>query len=202
AKEGRMHILKIMKEAIAEPRPTLSKYAPRLTTIQIPVEAIGTVIGKGGETIRNITSQTNTEIDIADDGTITIAATDSESAERAIAIINGLTAEPEEGTVYSGEVKEVRDELGAIVEFLPKITGLLHISEISHKRITKASEALKAGEKVSVKLIRVQQDPKTGKTKYSLSMKALMPPPEGMETCPPAPPQGSSRRPQHSGTRR
>ncbi len=202
ARVGRLQILQIMAQAIDKPRPTLSKYAPRLTTIQIPVDAIGTVIGKGGETIRSITSQTNTEIDIADDGTITIAASDSESAERAIAIIKGLTAEPEEGNVYSGEVKEVRDELGAIVEFLPKITGLLHISEISHKRVTKASDALKAGEKVSVKLIRVQQDPKTGKTKYSLSMKALMPPPEdAVETRKPSPPSGH-RRPQHSGNRR
>ncbi|MCS7012440.1 MAG: polyribonucleotide nucleotidyltransferase [Chloroherpetonaceae bacterium] len=199
AKVGRLQILKIMSEAIAAPRPELSKYAPRLTTIQIPVEAIGTVIGKGGETIRSITSQTNTEIDIADDGTITIAATDKESAERAIAIIKGLTAEPEEGSVYSGEVKEVRDELGAIVEFLPKITGLLHISEISHKRIRKASEALKAGEKVSVKLIRIQQDPKTGKTKYSLSMKALMPPPENTETHPPRENRPQKRPPYRNG---
>jgi len=197
ARQGRLHILKIMKDAIATPRADLSKYAPRLTTMKIPVETIGAVIGKGGETIRNITAETGTEIDIADDGTVTIASVSGEGAERAMQMIKNLTTAPEVGTVYNGAlIKEVRDELGAFVEILPKIEGLLHISEISFKRVERASDVLKAGDRVDVKLMEVRKDPKTGKTKYSLSMKALLPKPEGWQERPPR--DSRDRRPQRS----
>ncbi len=180
ARQGRLHILAEMEKAIAAPRPELSKYAPRLTTMQIPVEAIGTVIGKGGETIRSIIAETGTEIDIDEDGTVTIASTTGEGAEKAMARIKQLTSEPEVGTIYENAlVKEVRDELGAFVEILPKTEGLLHISEISHERITKASEKLKTGQRITVKLIDIQRDPKTGKPRFKLSAKALLPKPEG-----------------------
>ncbi len=186
AKQGRLHILAEMEKAIAAPRPELSKYAPRLTTMQIPVDAIGAVIGKGGETIRGIIAETGTEIDIADDGTVTIASTTSDGAERAMARIKQLTSEPEVGAVYDNAlVKEVRDELGAFVEILPKMEGLLHISEISHERISKASDKLKAGERIAVKLIDIQTDPKTGKKRLKLSAKALLPKPEGYVERPP-----------------
>jgi polyribonucleotide nucleotidyltransferase len=197
AKQGRLHILGEMEKAIAAPRPELSKYAPRLTTMQIPVEAIGAVIGKGGETIRGIIAETGTEIDIAEDGTVTIASTTGDGAERAMARIKQLTTEPEIGMVYENAlVKEVRDELGAFVEILPKTEGLLHISEISHERITKASDKLKAGERIAVKLIDIQKDPKTGKPRFKLSAKALIPKPEGHVERPPreSRPEGSFNR--------
>ncbi len=190
AKQGRLHILGEMEKAIAAPRPELSKYAPRLTTMQIPVEAIGAVIGKGGETIRGIIAETGTEIDIADDGTVTIASTTGDGAERAMARIKQLTSEPEVGAVYENAlVKEVRDELGAFVEILPKTEGLLHISEISYERVAKASDKLKVGERIAVKLIDVQKDPKTGKTRLKLSAKALLPKPEGYVERPPREPR-------------
>ncbi|ACF13542.1 Polyribonucleotide nucleotidyltransferase [Chloroherpeton thalassium ATCC 35110] len=178
ARQGRMHILKIMDEAITSPRQELAKYAPRLTTIQIPVDAIGAVIGKGGETIRALTSETNTEIDIADDGTVTIASVSSEGSAAAVDAIKLLVSDPEVGMVYNGKVKEVRDDLGAIVEILPGVTGLLHISELSHQRGTKPSDILKVGQKTKVKLIRMAKDPKDPRrTRYSLSMKVLVEPP-------------------------
>ena len=190
AKQGRLHILDEMEKAIVTPRPELSKYAPRLTTLQIPVEAIGAVIGKGGETIRGIIAETGTEIDITDDGTVTIASVSGDGAERAVARIKQLTSEPEVGTVYENAlVKEVRDELGAFVEILPKMEGLLHISEISYERVAKASDKLKAGERIAVKLIDVQKDPKTGKTRLKLSAKALLPKPEGYVERPPREPR-------------
>ncbi len=202
AKQGRLHILAEMEKAIAAPRPELSKYAPRLKTMQIPVEAIGTVIGKGGETIRSIIAETGTEIDIADDGTVTIASTNGDGAERAMARIKQLTSEPEVGAVYENAlIKEVRDELGAFVEILPKTEGLLHISEISHERITKASDKLKAGERIAVKLIDIQKDPKTGKPRLKLSAKALLPKPEGHVERPPREPRPDSSLNRDGGSR-
>jgi polyribonucleotide nucleotidyltransferase len=190
AKQGRMHILGEMAKAITEPRSDLSKYAPRLTTIQIPVEAIGAVIGKGGETIRAITAETGTEIDIADDGTITIASVTGEGAEKALARIKALTAEPEIGTVYENViVKEVRDELGAFIEILPKVEGLLHISEMAYERVEKATDIVKAGDRITVKLLDVQKDPKSGKPRLRLSLKALLPKPEGYQERAPREPR-------------
>ncbi|MBC8044895.1 MAG: polyribonucleotide nucleotidyltransferase, partial [Rhizobacter sp.] len=185
AKEGRLHILDKMNEAITEPRADLAQYAPRLTTIQIPVESIGAVIGKGGETIRALVAESGAQIDIADDGMVTIAATTGESAEKAMNAIKAIIATPEVGTIYEGKVREVRDELGAFVEILPKTDGLLHISEISYTRVERASDVLKVGDKIQVKLIDVKKDPRTGKTKMSLSMKALLPKPDGYVERPP-----------------
>jgi len=182
ARQGRFHILGIMEKAISEPRTELAKYAPRLTTIQIPPDAIGAVIGKGGETIRNLTAETGTEIDIAEDGTVTIASTTSEGSAAAVNAINLLVSDPEVNVVYNGKVKEVRDELGAIVEFMPNHTGLLHISEISHERGIKPSSVLKVGQKVDVKLIRIAKDPKDPRRqRYSLSIKALQENPAAQE---------------------
>ncbi|MCX7929493.1 MAG: polyribonucleotide nucleotidyltransferase [Chlorobi bacterium] len=173
AREGRLHILRIMNACIAEPRPELSRYAPRLTTIKIPVEAIGMVIGPGGATIREITRQTNTEINIEEDGTVVIAAVNQENADMAIDWIKGLTREPELGEVYHAKVKEIREGLGAIVEFLPKKLGLLHISQIAHERVNSIIDYLKPGDIVELKLIEIQPD-----GKFRLSRKALLPPPE------------------------
>jgi len=174
ARRGRMHILDVMAEAIPESREDIGRYAPRLTTIQIPVDAIGMVIGKGGETIRSITEETGAEINIDDDGTVTIACSSPEGTKAAIETIKTLVSKPEVGTVYMGKVRDIRDELGAFVEFLPKTDGLVHISEISKQRIAKVSDVLKVGDRIKVKLIDVRKDPRTGKTKFALSMKALL----------------------------
>ncbi|HHE31358.1 MAG TPA: polyribonucleotide nucleotidyltransferase [Chlorobaculum parvum] len=174
AREGRMHILNIMTEAIPEAREDIGRYAPRLTTIQIPVDAIGMVIGKGGETIRSITEETGAEINIDDDGTVTIACSSPEATKAAVETIKTLVSKPEVGTIYMGKVRDIRDELGAFVEFLPKTDGLVHISEIARERIAKVSDVLKPGERVKVKLIDIRKDPRTGKTKFALSIKALL----------------------------
>lgn len=173
AREGRLQILRIMNECIDKPRPELSRYAPRLTTIKIPVEMIGMVIGPGGATIREITKQTNTEISIEEDGTVIIAAVNQENAQMAIDWIKGLTREPELGETYHAKVKEVREGLGAIVEFLPKKQGLLHISQIAHERVHNILDYVKPGDIVELKLIEIQPD-----GKFRLSRKALLPPPE------------------------
>jgi len=182
AREGRMHILNIMTDAIPEAREDIGRYAPRLTTIQIPVDAIGMVIGKGGETIRSITEETGAEINIDDDGTVTIACSSPEATKAAVETIKTLVSKPEIGTVYMGKVRDIRDELGAFVEFLPKTDGLVHISEIARERIAKVSDVLKPGERVKVKLIDIRKDPRTGKTKFALSIKALIGTEESGET--------------------
>ena len=174
ARHGRLHILDIMTEALPESREDIGRYAPRLTTIQIPVDAIGMVIGKGGETIRSITEETGAEINIEDDGTVTIACSSPEGTKAAVETIKTLVSKPEVGTVYMGKVRDIRDELGAFVEFLPKTDGLVHISEIARERIAKVSDVLKVGDRVKVKLIDVRKDPRTGKTKFALSIKALL----------------------------
>jgi len=174
ARRGRLHILDKMEEAIPSARVELAQFAPRLTTIQVPVDAIGLIIGKGGETIRSITEETGAEINIEDDGTVTIACSSVEGTHAALATIKTLLAKPEVGTTYLGKVRDVRDELGAFVEFLPKTDGLVHISEISAtERVAKVSDHLKIGDRIKVKLVDVRKDPHTGKTRFALSMKAV-----------------------------
>ncbi|MBM3163583.1 MAG: polyribonucleotide nucleotidyltransferase [Chlorobi bacterium] len=174
ARKGRLHILEKMQEAIPASREELAAYAPRLTTIQIPVDAIGLIIGKGGETIRSITEETGAEINIEDDGTVTIACSNVEGTHAALSTIKTLLAKPEVGTTYLGKVRDIRDELGAFVEFLPKTDGLVHISEISAtERVAKVSDHLKIGDRIKVKLVDVRKDPRTGKTRFALSMKAV-----------------------------
>jgi len=173
ARKGRLHILNEMEKAIPATRLELANFAPKLTTIKVPVDCIGMIIGKGGETIRGITEETGAEINIADDGTVTIACSSSEGTNAALATIKNLTAKPEVGNVYVGKVRDIRDELGAFVEFLPKTDGLVHISEISTVRVSKVSDHLKVGDKVTVKLVDIRKDPRTGKNKFALSIKAI-----------------------------
>jgi polyribonucleotide nucleotidyltransferase len=174
ARDGRLHILGKMNEALSAPKSELSTYAPRLTTMKIPTDAIGLVIGPGGKTIRQIQADCGVEINIEEDGTLTIAALSGEASDKAKAFITGLVAEPEEGGTYSGRVTQVREGLGAIVEFLPKKEGLLHISEIDHQRIENVSDVIQVGDVFDVKLIAVKPD-----GKFSLSRKALLEKPEG-----------------------
>jgi len=169
AKEGRLHILNIMKEAIAEPREKISDYAPHLYTMTVPVDMIGAVIGPGGKNIRNIIEVSGAEINIDDDGTVVIAALSGESAAIAQAMIAKITELPEKGKTYDGKVVKTTD-FGAFVEIIPGKEGLLHISQIDKKRVAKVEDVLKRGDRISVKVLEI--DKTTGK--ISLSHKAVM----------------------------
>ena len=168
AKEGRMHILNIMNDTISQARESISEFAPHLYTINIPVDMIGGVIGPGGKTIRNIITESGSEIDIEDDGKVTIAAISKESAAIARKMIEELTQVPEVGKIYDGIVKSVKD-FGAFVEIFPGKEGLLHISEIENKRVNKIQDVIKYGMKVKVKLLAIDE---VGKLK--LSRKVLL----------------------------
>lgn len=175
AKEGRMHILAIMNDLIDAPRDDISSYAPRFLTISIPEDKIGAVIGSGGETIRGIVKDSNAEVDIKDDGTVVIAAVNQEDGEKARDMIEAIIKDPVDGENYVGVVKEIKEGIGAIIEFMPKKQGLLHISQISYEHIKNVEDVLKVGDVVEVKLIESTPD-----GKYRLSRKVLLPKPEGM----------------------
>ncbi|MEN3353690.1 MAG: polyribonucleotide nucleotidyltransferase [Betaproteobacteria bacterium] len=166
AREGRMHILEKMKQAVDHPREELSAYAPRMITIKIKPEKIRDVIGKGGAVIRSITEETGTTIDIQDDGTVTIACVSSEGGEAAKKRIEELTADVEVGKIYDGTVLKLLD-FGAIVSVLPGRDGLLHISQIANERVNAVSDHLKEGQQVRVKVLEADD-----KGRLRLSMKA------------------------------
>jgi polyribonucleotide nucleotidyltransferase len=167
ARKGRMHILGIMEQAIAEPREDISPYAPRIITMHIHPDKIRDVIGKGGSTIRSITEETGAKIDISDDGTVLIATADGDAAQAAIARIKSLTAEAEIGETYLGTVSRIVD-FGAFVEILPGLDGLLHISEISDRRVRDVRDELKEGQQILVKCIGKEGN------KIKLSRKAVL----------------------------
>jgi polyribonucleotide nucleotidyltransferase len=170
AKEGRFKILEKMDQAIIEPRSDISRYAPRVTMIRIPIDTIGAVIGPGGKIIREITSSTNSEINIEDDGSVKIFAVERESADRAVAMIQAIAVGPEVGKIYNGKVKKIMD-FGAFVEILPGKEGLLHISQIALERVAKVDDVLKVGDMIEVKLLRVEDS-----GKFALSRKAVLDP--------------------------
>jgi len=173
ANAGRLHILGIMTETLSEGRDSISEFAPQLFTVQVPVDMIGLVIGPGGKTIKHIIAESKTEINISDDGKVTVAAVNKDSADIAIAMISALTESPEIGKTYEGTIKGIKD-FGAFVEILPGKEGLLHISEIDYKRVNNVSDVFKTGDKVIVKLLGIDD---MGKLK--LSRKALLEKPEG-----------------------
>jgi polyribonucleotide nucleotidyltransferase len=173
ARQGRLFILEKMREALSAPRTTISTYAPRIVTIKIPVDKIRDVIGPGGKMIRSIIDRTGVRIDVEDDGRVNVASVDEASAQKAIAIIQELTATPELNKSYLGKVQRIT-EFGAFVEVMPGVDGLLHVSEIAHYRVKDVRDELKEGEQVMVKVINI--DP-SGKIR--LSRKALLPQPEG-----------------------
>jgi len=168
AKEARMHILGKMVEAMGGAKTEVSQFAPRLYTMKINPEKIRDVIGKGGATIRALTEETGTTIDIAEDGTITIASTDAEKAAFARKRIEEITAEVEVGKIYEGPVTRILD-FGALVNLLPGKDGLLHISQIAHQRVEKVTDFLKEGQIVKVKVLETDE-----KGRVKLSMKALL----------------------------
>ncbi|MFA7666805.1 MAG: polyribonucleotide nucleotidyltransferase, partial [Burkholderiaceae bacterium] len=166
AREGRMHILGLMQGAIGGAREELSDFAPRMYTMKINPERIRDVIGKGGATIRQITETTGTQIDIQDDGAITIAAVDGAAAKRAQKMIEDLTAEVEIGAIYEGTVLKILD-FGAIVQVMPGRDGLLHVSQIANERVNQVSDYVSEGQVVRVKVIEADD-----KGRLRLSMKA------------------------------
>ncbi|CAN5516976.1 polyribonucleotide nucleotidyltransferase [soil metagenome] len=167
AKKGRLHILDIMTKSLSGPREELSEFAPRIITIHIHPDKIRDVIGKGGSVIRSITEETGAKIDISDDGTILIATADGDAAQAAIARIRSLTAEAEIGETYMGTVSRIVD-FGAFVEILPGLDGLLHISEISDRRVRDVRDELKEGQQILVKCIGKEGN------KVKLSRKAIL----------------------------
>jgi len=168
AKEARMHILGKMQEAMSEAKTEVSNFAPRLFTMKINPEKIRDVIGKGGAVIRALTEETGTQINIEEDGTITIASADPAKAEEAKRRIEQITAEVEIGKVYEGPITKILD-FGALVNLLPGKDGLLHISQIAHERVEKVTDYLSEGQIVKVKVLETDE-----KGRIKLSMKALL----------------------------
>ena len=167
SKAGRAFILDHMLSILPEPRETLSPYAPRIEKLKIDPDKIGAVIGKGGEVINKITSETGAEVDIKEDGLITIASPNGESIEKALNWIKSLVEEPEVGKIYQGKVVSIKD-FGAFVNILPGIDGMLHISQLSDKRVGKVTDVLKEGQTVRVKLTEIDN-----RGRLSLTMKGI-----------------------------
>ncbi|WP_288274366.1 polyribonucleotide nucleotidyltransferase [uncultured Acidaminococcus sp.] len=168
AKKGRAFILGKMLECIAEPRKQLKKYAPKITTIKVNPEKIKDIIGPGGKIIKKIVEDTGAQIDINDDGTVYIAAADSESADAAIKTIQDITAEPEVGKIYTGKVTRIMN-FGAFVEFMPGREGLVHISQLAKERVEKVEDVVNVGDEIVVKLVEIDS-----KGRLNLSRKACL----------------------------
>jgi polyribonucleotide nucleotidyltransferase len=194
ARDGRFFILDKMEQALKSPRADVSRHAPRIVTIRIPVDKIRDVIGPGGKMIRSIIERTGVKIDVEDNGTVNVASADEASAAKAIGIIQELTATPELNKTYAGKVQRITD-FGAFVEIMPGVDGLLHVSEIAHYRVKDVRDELKEGDQVMVKVINI--DP-SGKIR--LSRKALLPVPEGAQPAPHGGEDGGERR--HRSDRR
>jgi polyribonucleotide nucleotidyltransferase len=173
SKEARLKILDFMAKVISEPRKELSKYAPRIVTININPDKIRDVIGPGGKMINKIIAETGVSIDIEDDGRVFVTSSDAAGMEKAVNWVKELTHEVTAGEIYDGTVVRLED-FGAFVNILPGQDGLVHVSEISYDRVNKPSDVLKLGDKVQVKVKEIDN---MGRT--NLSMKALLPKPEG-----------------------
>jgi polyribonucleotide nucleotidyltransferase len=167
SRDGRAQILKHMESVIAQPKPDIGPYAPRIEKLMINPDKIGAVIGKGGETINEITKETGVEIDIKEDGLITFASSNPEDIKRAIEWVKGLTEEPEVGKIYDGTVVSIKD-FGAFINIMPGIDGMLHISQISEHRLDKVTDVLHEGDKVKVKLQAIDD-----RGKLSLTMRGV-----------------------------
>jgi polyribonucleotide nucleotidyltransferase len=159
ARQARLKILDVMEQTLAAPRPTISKFAPRITVLQIPVEKIREVIGPGGKMIKKITDETGAVIDIQDTGEIKVACTDAVMAARAVEMIRAITEDPEVGAIYNGRVVRITN-FGAFVEILPGKDGLIHISELDRKRVAKVEDVVREGDMVMVKVIGVDEEGK------------------------------------------
>jgi polyribonucleotide nucleotidyltransferase len=189
AKEGRLHILGEMNKALAAPREELSQYAPRIVTLQINPEKIGDLIGPKGKTIRGIQDETGAELTVDDTGLVTIAAVGGDAMQRARQMVQAITAEPEIGATYEGTVKTTT-AFGAFVEIMPGTEGLVHISELKHGRTDRTEDVVNKGDRVTVKLLDRDE-----RGRLRLSMKALVPKPEGMPEEEARPPRAEGDRP-------
>ena len=169
ARKARLHVLGEMAKVLAEPRPEMSPYAPRIITIQIKPDKIGDIIGPKGKTIRGIQDATGAKISVEDSGIVTIAAVGGEAGEKARDMIRAIVAEPEVGKIYEGPIKSIT-AFGAFVEIIPGVEGLLHVSELQHGRTEKVEDVVKKGEVVKVKLLEVDE-----RGRMRLSRKALLP---------------------------
>jgi len=158
-----------MDKTLETPREELSDFAPKFIVMKIPVDRIGTLIGPGGKMIREIISETGATIDVEDDGTVRIGASDQESGNAAHQWIKDITQVPEEGKEYEGTVKKIMN-FGAFVEILPGVEGLLHVSQIEHQRVENVEDYLRVGDTVNVKLLKIDTN-----GKLDLSRKALLP---------------------------
>jgi polyribonucleotide nucleotidyltransferase len=173
AKEGRFHIIGLMEQVIAKPRPDISPLAPRITIVKIDPEKIGKLIGPGGKTIRGIQEMTGAQIDVEEDGTVFIACSDAAKASMAKAAVEALGAEIKIGAVYTGKVVAIK-EFGCFVELAAGTDGMVHVSELAHGYVKKVDEVVKVGDVVTVKVINIDDN---GRIK--LSRKAMLPAPEG-----------------------
>jgi polyribonucleotide nucleotidyltransferase len=163
ARQGRLHILQKMEEAIDRPRGELSAHAPRIVTIKIKQDRIRDLIGPGGKTIRGIVDETGCKVDVSDDGTVHVASSDGVAMQKALDRIRGLTAEAEVGKIYRGTVRRVVD-FGAFVEILPGTDGLVHISQLAHERVRQVTDVVREGDVIDVKVLEVD---KSGKIRLS-----------------------------------
>ncbi|HUV87539.1 MAG TPA: polyribonucleotide nucleotidyltransferase [bacterium] len=169
ARDTRLAILEQMDAVLAKPRPELSPYAPRILITYIDIEKIGTVIGPGGKMVRRIIADTGVEIDIEDDGKVTIASPDEEAARRAMETVKSLATDPEIGAVFKGKVTRLM-KFGAFVEILPGVEGMIHISDLDHKRVNRVEDAVRVGDEVEVKVIQIDE-----MGRVNLSRKACLP---------------------------
>jgi polyribonucleotide nucleotidyltransferase len=157
ARVGRLFILDKMLQALAAPRAAISPFAPKIYTIKIHPDKIRDIIGPGGKVIRAIQSETDTKIEITDDGTVKIAANSAESGDAAVARINEIVAEPEEGAIYEGKVVKTTD-FGAFVQIMPGTDGLVHISQLAKHRVAKVTDVVKEGDMLKVKVLEISND--------------------------------------------
>jgi polyribonucleotide nucleotidyltransferase len=168
ARTGRLHILEKMLQALSEPRQDISPHAPKIITIKINPDKIRDVIGPGGKVIRGIQSETDTRIEITDDGTVKIAAANEENGTKALEMVQAISMEPQEGAIYEGKVVKTTD-FGAFVQLAPGTDGLVHISQLANFRVRKVTDVVKEGDIIKVKVLEVSQD-----GRIRLSRKALL----------------------------
>ncbi|MCG8471908.1 MAG: polyribonucleotide nucleotidyltransferase [Desulfobacterales bacterium] len=179
ARAGRLHILGKMLEAIDAPREDISVHAPKVHVVKINPDKIRDIIGPGGKNIRQIQADTNTRLEVSDDGTVKITAVNGEDAAKAVQIVNDIGTDPEPGEEYEGTVAKVAD-FGAFVTIRPGVDGLVHISELAHSRVARVTDVVNEGDKLKVRVLEVSRD-----GKIRLSHKATLPKPEGYEERPP-----------------
>jgi polyribonucleotide nucleotidyltransferase len=190
AREARLFVLDRMNSAIAAPRADISEYAPRIFQITIPVEKIGGVIGPGGKVVRDITAKTGAEIDIDDDGTVSVASCEREGAERALEMINQIIADVEVGKIYKGKVTRLMN-FGAFVEVLPGKEGLVHISELADHHVKQVEDVVKVGDEIQVKCVEIDAQHRVNLSKVAAERELGLIPDSGPK--PPRSGRGDSR---------